>query len=175
MLRFLNEDVVFQEVPGEVSLAYTVAGCPLRCRGCHSADTWDSMRGERLTPAYLEHRLKGYQGLITCVVFFGGEWQPEALLQLLCIAEREGLNRCLYTGLETVGPRLQRHLTFLKTGPWIVERGGLESPDTNQRFIDLRTGALLNHHFQGGHSHASTHATPSQPKTGLHSRLLASG
>ena len=35
MLRYVHEDIVWQEVPGEVSLAYSIAGCPLRCPGCH--------------------------------------------------------------------------------------------------------------------------------------------
>ena len=29
MLRYVHEDIVWQEVPGEVSLAYTIVGCPL--------------------------------------------------------------------------------------------------------------------------------------------------
>jgi len=54
MLRFVHEDVVWQEVPHEVSLAYTIAGCPLRCPGCHSADTWNARQGRTLSPAYLQ-------------------------------------------------------------------------------------------------------------------------
>ncbi|WP_081665994.1 anaerobic ribonucleoside-triphosphate reductase activating protein [Marinimicrobium sp. LS-A18] len=175
MLRYLTEDVVFQEVPGEVSLAYTVTGCPLRCPSCHSADSWDPQGGRPLTPDFLIQRLKDYRGLVTCVLFFGGEWQPCALLALLAAAQRQGVHRCLYTGLDTVEPRLRRQLTFLKTGPWVRELGGLDSPTTNQRLIDLRTGAMLNHHFQGGHSHASTHTTPDQSETELHSGILARG
>ncbi|RKV72511.1 MAG: 4Fe-4S cluster-binding domain-containing protein, partial [Neisseria sp.] len=39
-LKFTVEQIVWQEVPGEVSLAFLFSGCPLRCKGCHSADTW---------------------------------------------------------------------------------------------------------------------------------------
>ena len=80
MLRFVREDVVWQEVPHEVSLAYTIAGCPLRCPGCHSADTWNARQGRALSPAYLQRRLGDYAGLLSCVLFFGGEWQTAALL-----------------------------------------------------------------------------------------------
>ena len=69
MLRFVREDVVWQEVPHEVSLAYTIAGCPLRCPGCHSADTWNARQGRALSPAYLQQRLHDYAGLLSCVLF----------------------------------------------------------------------------------------------------------
>ena len=36
-LRFDREEIVWQEVPGEVSLAFLCSGCPLRCQGCHSS------------------------------------------------------------------------------------------------------------------------------------------
>lgn len=85
--------------------------------------------------------------MITCVLFLGGEWQPHALLPLLILVRNAGLYRCLYTGLEHISPSLQEHLTYLKTGPWRPELGGLASPKTNQRFIDLRTNEILNHKF----------------------------
>ena len=81
MLRFVHEDVVWQEVPHEVSLAYTIAGCPLRCPGCHSTYTWNAQQGTALSPEYLQKRLADYAGLLSCVLFFGGEWQEAALLE----------------------------------------------------------------------------------------------
>jgi anaerobic ribonucleoside-triphosphate reductase activating protein len=62
----------------------------------------------------------------------------------------EGLETCLYTGYDNVSLALREQLTYLKTGPWIAARGGLESPITNQRFYDLRTQQLLNCEFQTG-------------------------
>ena len=76
----------------------------------------------------------------------GGEWLPDKLILLLKMARKQGLNTCLYTGLEKteLDPRLLPELTYLKTGRWIAERGGLNSLTTNQRFVDLRTGECLN-------------------------------
>ncbi|MFS6938921.1 anaerobic ribonucleoside-triphosphate reductase activating protein [Neisseria animaloris] len=151
-LRFITEDVVWQEVPGEVSLAFLFSGCPLRCKGCHSADAWKTGSGAVLTEDYLKGRLKQYQGLITCVLFLGGEWQPDALKTMLQIVNEAGLKTCLYTGLEReeLSDGLLPYLTYLKTGRWIAELGGLNSPITNQRFTDLRSGADLNHLFIRG-------------------------
>ena len=89
--------------------------------------------------------------LLTCVLFLGGEWQPESLLSLLKMAREEfGLQTCLYTGYERdeLPPELLSELTYLKTGRWLPERGGLDNPNTNQQLIDLRTGENLNHLFQ---------------------------
>ena len=147
MLKFTDEQIVFQEVPNEVSLAFTIAGCTLGCKGCHSSYSWRADQGTALTPAYLQHRLQSYQGLISCVLFLGGEWQPEPLLSLLTVCRQAGLHTCLYTGLDDVGSELKQQLTYLKTGRWQPDLGGLNSPHTNQVFTDLRSNTRLNHLF----------------------------
>ena len=38
---------VLQEVPGEISLALSISGCPLRCKGCHSTETYKTDFGNR--------------------------------------------------------------------------------------------------------------------------------
>ncbi|MEE2002338.1 anaerobic ribonucleoside-triphosphate reductase activating protein [Alkalimonas sp. MEB108] len=147
MLRFSIEQVVWQEVPGEVSLAYTITGCTLGCKGCHSTETWDASQGTLLTDEYFEQRLNQYRGLISCVLFLGGEWQSLELERKLKLARRHGLHTCLYTGLDDIEPKLKAELTYLKTGRWLPERGGLDSLTTNQQLVDLRTGQSLNHRF----------------------------
>lgn len=149
-LHYSAEQIVWQEVPGEVALAYTITGCPVGCKGCHSVDSWPVGSGEPLTQERLKQQLQKYRGLISCVLFLGGEWQPTALLKLLKQVKNEGLETCLYTGYENVSLALREQLTYVKTGPWIAARGGLESPTTNQRFYDLRTQQLLNCEFQTG-------------------------
>ena len=149
-LNYSAEQIVWQEVPGEVALAYTITGCPVGCKGCHSVDSWPVGSGSPLTQEHLQLQLQKYRGLISCVLFLGGEWQPTALLKLLKQVKTEGLETCLYTGYENVSLALREQLTYLKTGPWIAARGGLESPTTNQRFYDLRTQQLLNCKFQTG-------------------------
>lgn len=147
MLHFSTEQIVWQEVPGEVSLAYTITGCQLGCKGCHSSESWDASQGTLLTDDYFEQRLNQYQGLISCVLFLGGEWQPVTLQRKLQLARQRSLNTCLYTGLDDIDASLKDELTYLKTGRWLPERGGLNNPNTNQRLVDLRTGQTLNHRF----------------------------
>lgn len=146
-MRFVNEQIVWQEVPGETSLAYTITGCPLRCKGCHSSEYRNPKLGEPLYGDYFQSRLEAYRGLISCVVFFGGEWLPALLQPLLEQARRANLNTCLYSGFDLIPDCLLPHLTYVKTGAWVAARGGLDNPNTNQRFIDLRTNELLNYKF----------------------------
>lgn len=153
MLRVWRHDVVFQEVPDEISLALTLSGCPLRCPGCHSAHTWNPERGETLTQAFLDELLGRYAGLIDCVLFLGGDWQPAALEKALRQVRATGLKTCLYSGYDSVPETVFRHLTYLKTGPWIAARGGLDTPGTNQRFIDCRDGRCLNYRFWRKHAY----------------------
>lgn len=147
MLNILPPDIVFQEVPEEISLALTVTGCQIGCKGCHSPDIWNPHNGDSLTEIRLAELLSQYHALITCVVFFGGEWQPHKLCLLLFQCQAAGFKTCLYTGEEDVSDTIKAHLDYLKAGPWRSERGGLASRNSNQRFIDMASNKLLNHLF----------------------------
>ena len=59
MLRLASFDVVFQEIPGEVTLALNLSGCPNRCAGCHSPHLWEEV-GEPLDDNLLNSLLSGY-------------------------------------------------------------------------------------------------------------------
>ncbi|WP_105169723.1 anaerobic ribonucleoside-triphosphate reductase activating protein [Pseudoalteromonas sp. T1lg23B] len=147
MLKVLTPQVCFQEVPNEVALGFLCTGCQIGCRGCHSPQTWNAKYGVPLSRPKFADWLRRYDGLITCVVFFGGEWQETLLIELLRFAKEKGLKTCLYTGLLDVSAQLKAQLTYLKTGPYIQALGGLEQPNSNQRFIDVASGQLLNSYF----------------------------
>ena len=48
MLRYYNFDIVFAEIPEEVTLAINITNCPNRCVGCHSPHLQQDI-GENLT------------------------------------------------------------------------------------------------------------------------------
>ena len=121
-MRFVNEQIVWQEVPGETSLAYTITGCPLRCKGCHSSEYRNPKIGEPLYADYFQSRLNAYKGLISCVVFFWWRVVTWFIATLLEQARRAQLNTCLYTGFDLIPNSLLPHLTYLKTGAWIAAR-----------------------------------------------------
>lgn len=156
MLNTFAPQILFQEVPDEVSLGFTVCGCPLKCDGCHSMDTWPLNNGKPLSLQQFKNHLLNYQDLITCVLFFGGEWHSNALIELLRYAQKQHLKTCLYTGLNRLPERILKHLNYVKTGRWIKELGGLGNPFTNQRFIDLDNNKLLNDKFLGEAHYVTT-------------------
>lgn len=147
-MNFATCDIVFQEVPGEISLSFTMTGCKLACRGCHSVYLWNPKNGTELTDSILLDNIQRYSGMITTVLFFGGEWDESRLLELLKICKSHSLKTALYTGLTDVSSELKSNLTYLKVGPWISTLGGLNSPTTNQKMIKLETNEVLNHLFK---------------------------
>ncbi|KGJ90496.1 anaerobic ribonucleoside-triphosphate reductase activating protein [Thalassotalea sp. ND16A] len=143
----LPPTIVFQEVPNEISLCFSITGCQVGCKGCHSTELWNKNFGQPLTNTAFIHWLNKYQGLISTVLFMGGEWQQHHLIEKLIIAKHLGLKTCLYTGENAVDDEISKHLTYAKVGKWDPQRGGLNTPGTNQKFIELSTGNSLNHLF----------------------------
>lgn len=147
MMRYSDIQVVLQEVPGEVSVCFTITGCSLACEGCHSPYLWKKGSGEELTKDKYEEVLKKYLGLASCVLFMGGEWCQNELVDNLQLAQKMGYSTCLYTGLDEVDSKITSNLTWLKTGPWNFKLGGLDTENTNQKYTEVKTNKNLNHLF----------------------------
>lgn len=147
-MKIYKFDILFQEVPGHISLAFYVCGCPIRCKGCHSTELWFEHNGFTLTEDLFQSLLNKYGGKVSCVLFMGGEWYPQELIRFLNFAEEKSLKTALYTGHEDVSENIKSHLHYLKCGPWIAARGGLWSATTNQVFWDVKNKIKLNHLFQ---------------------------
>lgn len=145
-MRYVDATVTMSEVPGEVSLAFTVSGCQLRCAGCHSPYLWNPRNGKLLTKEVLTEMMLRYQRDITCVLFMGGEWYSE-LVDLLDLVHQRGLRTALYTGEDSISEELMGRLDYVKLGPYDEKLGGLQTPTTNQKMIHVPTGTLMNHMF----------------------------
>jgi anaerobic ribonucleoside-triphosphate reductase activating protein len=140
---FFNDHVVLQEVPGEISICFNIAGCPLNCPGC----SWKNagMPPMELTREIYEGILDKNRGLATCVAFMGGEWKRGELIALLAVARAKGFKTCLYSGRNSVDVDVLQLLDFIKLGPWRADMGGLDDPNTNQAFFRIER---QNHLFQ---------------------------
>lgn len=146
-MKYTDIDVVYQEVPGEISLAFFISGCNIGCKGCHSKEFWDHNKGENLTDGILKEYLNKYNTLISCVLFYGGEWNEHELIKKLKIIKKYGLKTCLYTGLSQVNDNISTLLDYIKTGPYIESMGPITEKTTNQRFIDLNQNCDITSHF----------------------------
>lgn len=146
-MNYSEIETVLQEVPSEICICFTITGCKINCKGCHSPHLWSEGSGKKLTQEYFLKTLKKYQNYASCVLFMGGEWHKKELAKNLTTAVKMGYSTCLYTGLENVDYEIRSKLTWLKTGPWIKELGGLDSSTSNQKFIEIKTNTILNQQF----------------------------
>lgn len=153
MLKYLNYQIYTNEVPDELSLGFTILGCNLHCKGCHSSHTWD-INSKNVGTILDESTFEGIidsQINVSCILFFGGEWEPEWLSHFLfmsqCIYNKK---TALYTGhdLDFIYKLDKeydfiRFLDYLKVGSYIEELGGLQSPTTNQRLYKLNREIVM--------------------------------
>jgi anaerobic ribonucleoside-triphosphate reductase activating protein len=148
MLLCDYETVTLKEVPGEISLSYSIKGCRRGCKNC----SWKGIS----SPAFpldvekISADIKKFKGLITCVLFLGGEWDISSLLPLLSAVKKADIKTCMYTGAEykEVDQSVLKLLDYIKVGPYIEEKGGLDNPETNQKFLNLCTGEDITYRFQ---------------------------
>lgn len=143
MLRYTDYDIVFQEIPDEVTLAINISNCPNKCKGCHSAYLMENV-GELLTEESLSVLLEKYGNSITCVCFMGGDAEPAEVARLAqFLGNRPAIKVGWYSGKPElpVGFNTQ-YFRYIKLGPYIENLGGLKSERTNQRLYRIDNGVF---------------------------------
>jgi anaerobic ribonucleoside-triphosphate reductase activating protein len=146
MLRYSNYQIVFQEVPGEVSLAINITGCPNKCKGCHSPHLMEDT-GEILNADVLNRLLNKHGNAITCICFMGGDSHPEEI-ESLSVFIKEASGYCIKTAWYSGRSQLPRDsmvnkFDFIKLGPYVEKFGALDAPETNQRFYKIENGKMV--------------------------------
>ena len=131
MLKVASFDIVFQEIPGEVTLALNLSNCPCHCPGCHSPHLADDI-GEPLDEPLLNDLFARYGKMITCIAFMGGDSDPEEVAIWAEYVKKGGWKTAWYSG-RTNYPKDERAFDYVKLGPYIESLGGLKSEKTNQR------------------------------------------
>ncbi len=146
MLRFHNYDIVFQEVPDEVTLAINISNCPNGCKGCHSPYLMKDT-GELLDENVLTGLLEKYGSSITCMCFMGGDVAPQKVEQLSIFLRKTTNSRiktAWYSGKQYFPESCSvRHFDYIKLGPYIEHLGGLNCTSTNQRFYRIENENMI--------------------------------
>jgi anaerobic ribonucleoside-triphosphate reductase activating protein len=142
MVTYDKYDIVFQEIPNEVSLAFTLKGCPNKCAGCHSTHLRDN-NGHKLTIDSLRIILEKYKDSITTVLFLGGDANHNELIPLFKEIRKHGLKSAFYSGFDYFNISLLNYLDYYKAGRYIRDLGGLNSKTTNQRISEIRDGKII--------------------------------
>ncbi len=140
MLKFAGYDIVFQEIPDEVTLAISISGCPNRCPGCHSPQLREDI-GEPLTEETLTALLERYRGAITCVCLMGGDGDPQEVGRIARFLHRQQTTPVKvgwYSGRQQLPQGFSLEgFEYIKLGPYIERLGGLKAPTTNQRLYRI--------------------------------------
>ena len=144
MLKYVDYDIVFQEIPDEVTLAINLSNCPYRCKGCHSPYLQEDI-GKELNESALSGLLQAYEKAITCICFMGGDADTGELYQLADFVrkERDGrIKTAWYSGNDRLPENSADYFDFVKTGPFIEALGGLDKKTTNQRLYRIESGNI---------------------------------
>ena len=135
MLKYVNTDVVFQEIPDEVTLAINISNCPCHWPGCHSRYLWEDV-GMPLDTCALDDFISQYGSDITCIAFMGGDGDPKGVNMLAQYIHEEYpmYKVAWYSGrLRIPSMVCKTDFDYIKIGPYIRHLGPLNKPTTNQR------------------------------------------
>lgn len=141
-MKVASYDIVFQEVPDQVTLALNISQCPNRCPGCHSPHLQEDM-GQPLDNALLDTLLDRYGKDITCVCFMGGDRDSGQVMKLAAHVHESGLLTAWYSGRQQLPEDFSSEcLDYVKLGPYVESKGPLSNPTTNQRMYKVGADGL---------------------------------
>ena len=141
-MKIASYDIVFQDVPGEVTLSLNLSQCPNCCHGCHSPQLQEDI-GYILDDDMLADLLDRYGRDVTCVCFMGGDREPAEVMRLAGLVKKAGLKTAWYSGKPELPDCFDAGvLDYVKVGPYIESRGPLTNPDTNQRMYRIENGVM---------------------------------
>ena len=140
MIKYYPESVsvVFEEIPDYVTLAIEITNCPGHCEGCHSPWLREDI-GEELTPEVLDELIMKNRG-VNCICFMGEGKDPEALKKLafgIHLRSDYPYKVALYSGRNEVEEEYDQYFDFLKIGPYVPSKKGLNFKTTNQRLYEI--------------------------------------
>ena len=152
LVPVVSTGITLNEVPDKIAYFIELGSCTQRCKGCHSEELWEEVE----SPTSLEDVLRGAEKAIesgaNAIVLMGGTCNKMSTPDLLKVLD--GLSEiaptCLYSGLddEETNTYIAEHsgITWLKTGSYKEELGGLSSPTTNQRFYRKEYEQIFKNH-----------------------------
>jgi anaerobic ribonucleoside-triphosphate reductase activating protein len=145
MLKYYNYDIVFQEIPGEVTLAINITNCPFRCKGCHSTHLREDI-GEELNEACICSLMDKYASAVTCFCFMGGDSDPKRVAGLANFVRQHypAVKTAWYSGSTKLPDEFDyQNFQFIKLGGYVEELGNLKSESCNQQLFKIRQDGCM--------------------------------
>lgn len=149
MLKYVDSEVTFSEIPDEITLCINISNCPCHCKGCHSAYLAEDV-GKPLVGMVLREDLINKNKGITCIAFMGGDSDSKSINNLAEYIKTwpglEHLKVAWYSGRQELSKEIDlKNFDYIKLGPYIEELGPLNSKTTNQRMYRI----VLDHYDDG--------------------------
>lgn len=143
MLKYLNTQVTFAEVPNEITLCINITGCKIGCKNCHSSYLAQDI-GKPLTMVPLFNLIESNEG-ISCVSFMGGDSEPGKVNGLAwAVKKKYNLKTAWYSGRQELSSDIDLcNFDYIKLGSYKEEYGPLNSKTTNQRFYKVENNTLI--------------------------------
>ena len=144
MLKYLNTQVTFAEVPDEITLCINITGCKNGCKNCHSSYLAQDM-GTELTFNEVRKLIKKNSG-ISCIALMGGDAEPDKIntLASFIINHYGSIKVAWYSGRQELNNNIDLcNFDYIKLGPYKEEFGPLNSRTTNQRFYKVNGKELV--------------------------------
>lgn len=144
MLKYLNTQVTFAEVPDEITLCINITGCKNGCKNCHSSYLTQDI-GTELTFNEVRKLIKKNSG-ISCIALMGGDAEPDKIntLASFIINHYGSIKVAWYSGRQELNNNIDLcNFDYIKLGPYKEEFGPLNSRTTNQRFYKVNGKELV--------------------------------
>ncbi len=144
MLKYTDSQVVFREVPDQITLAINISGCPCACIGCHSSYLAEDI-GDELNELSLDKLLKE-NDMVSCMAFMGGDGDPSEISRLAGYLrlEHPELKVAWYSGRDELSHDVElENFDYIKIGSYQQAYGPLDSPTTNQRLYRVQACELI--------------------------------
>ena len=144
MLKYLNTQVTFAEVPDEITLCINITGCKNGCKNCHSSYLAQDI-GTELTFNEVRKLIKKNSG-ISCIALMGGDAEPDKIntLASFIINHYGSIKVAWYSGRQKLNNNIDLcNFDYIKLGPYKEEFGPLNSRTTNQRFYKVNGKELV--------------------------------
>lgn len=135
-----NVGITMNEVPDKIAVYFEIGECQQNCKGCHSPHL--HKKTDHLAIEDMEALAENaIDAGANAIVLMGGTTNGIAREHLKMLINNLGgiAPVCLYSGSDDLEAdlelALETNLTWLKTGSYKKELGGLLNPKTNQRFF----------------------------------------
>ena len=138
MLKYLNTQVTFSEVPDEITLCINITGCKIGCKNCHSPYLAEDI-GEPLDLQHLTNLIDSNKG-ITCVCIMGGDANPSEVDDIAQDIKEyyPNLKVGWYSGRDYISKDINlENFNYIKYGHYDENKGPLNSKTTNQVMLEI--------------------------------------